>query len=86
MFATRFVVAPFAILLVACSPGQAPEEPGEPPADLIFVGENIITMDASLDDVDAVAVRDEEIVAVGSTDEVLVLRGNETRVIDLRKV
>ena len=50
-------------------------------ADLIFTGENIITMDAS--DVVAVAVRGDRIVASGSRAEVFELRGDDTRVIEL---
>lgn len=50
-------------------------------ADLIFAGENIITMDAT--DVVAVAVRGDRIVASGSRAEVFQLRGGDTRVIEL---
>lgn len=50
-------------------------------ADLIFAGENIITMDAS--DVTAVAVRGDRIVASGSRAEIFELGGEDTRVIEL---
>ncbi|GJM14033.1 MAG: amidohydrolase [Pseudohongiella sp.] len=50
-------------------------------ADLIFAGENIVTMDAT--DVSAVAVRGDRIVAAGSRAEVFSLRGDDTRVIEL---
>ena len=83
MTSSRVVVVFLAAMVVACSPDQAPDAPGEAPADLIFVGENIITMDSSLGDVGAVAVRGEQIVAVGGADEVLGLQGQGTRMIDL---
>jgi len=51
------------------------------PADLIFAGEHIITMDAS--EADAVAVRGDRIVASGSRAEVFQLRGDATRVVEL---
>lgn len=51
------------------------------PADIIFAGENIITMDAS--DVEAVAVRADRIVASGSRADIFALQGEATRVIEL---
>ncbi len=54
---------------------------GAQQADLIFAGENIITMDDS--DVVAVAVRGDRIVASGSRAEVFQLSGSDTRVIEL---
>lgn len=56
---------------------------GELPADIIFTGNNIVTVDESLRNVSAVAVRGEKIVAAGPREEVLVLRGDNTRVIEL---
>ena len=53
------------------------------PADLIFVGEHIITMDTLTANVEAVAVHGEEISALGSRDEILKLKGENTRVIEL---
>ena len=50
-------------------------------ADLIFAGENIITMDGS--NVTAVAVRGDRIVASGSRADVFQLSGAETRVTEL---
>ena len=50
-------------------------------ADLIFVGENIITMDAN--EVAAVAVRGDRIVAAGSEQEIRALQGADTRVVEL---
>lgn len=50
-------------------------------ANLIFAGENIITMDSSTPA--AIAVRGDRIVASGSRAEVFQLRGEDTRVIEL---
>ena len=52
-------------------------------ADTIFVGENIVTMDASGREVEAVAVRGSLIAAVGRLDEVMTLEGDQTKIIDL---
>ena len=54
-----------------------------PPADTIFHGDNIVTMDPQQPTVEAVAVRGEIIVAAGSRDEVMALQGPSTRVVDL---
>jgi predicted amidohydrolase YtcJ len=50
-------------------------------ADLIFLGQNIITMDAS--NVSAVAVRGDRIVVAGSEQDARALQGKGTRVIEL---
>ena len=50
-------------------------------ADLIFLGQNIITMDAS--NVSAVAVRGDRIVVAGSEQDARTLQGEGTRVIEL---
>ncbi len=50
-------------------------------ADLIFIGDNIITMDES--EVGAVAVVGDRIAATGPTSEILQLRDSSTRVIEL---
>ena len=54
-----------------------------PPADIVFVGDHIVTMDPDQPTVEAVAVRDETIAAAGSRDDVLALRGATTRVVEL---
>lgn len=53
------------------------------PADVIFFGDNIVTMDPDQSSVEAVAVRGETIVAVGSLGDVMALQGDATRVVDL---
>lgn len=69
------------LLVVACSLlacGSAEE-----PADLVLVGGRIVTMDASNPEVEALAARGQELVAVGSEKEIRRLIGPETEVVDL---
>ena len=66
-----------AIGVAACS-----QDAGTP-ADTIFFGDNIVTMDPQQPTVEAVAVRGETIVAAGSMDEVMAMEGPSTRVVDL---
>ena len=53
------------------------------PADTIFTGAHIVTMDPDQPAVEAVAVRDGVITAAGARAEVLTRRGPETRVVEL---
>ena len=46
-------------------------------ADIIFLGNNIVTVDAANADADAVAVKDQHIVAVGKEARVLQRKGDE---------
>ena len=50
-------------------------------ADLIFVGENIVTMESN--DVEAVAVIGDRIVAVGDQEDILGMKGDNTRFVEL---
>ena len=70
------------ILLISCGPGEqnTGQEP-ESTADLIFVGDHIITMDDS--EVTAVAVIGDRIAATGRAEEILSMSGETTRVIEL---
>ena len=61
---------------------EAPPAAG-PAADMIFFGDNIVTMDPDQPTVEAVAVRGETITAAGMLDDVMALRGDATRVVDL---
>ena len=77
------VVCAFAIGLAVRGPAaEQPPEAGSP-ADTIFVGDNIVTMEPGRPEVEAVAVRGETIVAAGARDEVLALRGDATRIVEL---
>jgi len=53
------------------------------PADRIFFGGDVVTVDRDDRVVDAVAVRDGRIVAVGRRDDVMALRGPGTELTDL---
>ena len=56
---------------------------GEQSADIIFIGDHIITVDAASVGVTAVAVADQNIVATGPAKEILKLKTSSTRVIEL---
>ncbi len=77
---SKNVLAVVAFTLAFVVAGCAPEAD---PADTIFFGDNIVTMDPQRPAVEAVAVRGETIVAAGSRDEVMALEGASTRVVDL---
>ena len=57
--------------------------PAPPPADLLFLGDHIVTVDDALAGANAVAVRGDTIVAVGDAEELLALQGSQTRTIQL---
>ena len=86
----RFGRLPSALLAVlalglacqASEPTQRPTEAPEP-AEIVIYGSHIHTVDETNADAEAVAVRGEEIVAVGSRSEVEALVGDATRVIEL---
>ena len=54
-----------------------------PPADLVLVGGRVITLDAESRVAEAVAVRGDRVVAVGTTTEIEAFTGPETRRVDL---
>jgi predicted amidohydrolase YtcJ len=62
--------------VAACAP--APE-----PADLVITGGRIVTMDPDRPEVEAIAARGQELVAVGNVDEIAELIGDTTEVIEL---
>ncbi len=69
---------------VACRGAAAQPAPDAgAPADVIFVGGAIVTMDPARPQVEAVAVRGETIVAAGTRAEATALHGEATRVVDL---
>ena len=72
------VVLAFAACAVLAGCTQPPD-----PADTIFHGDHIVTMDPQQPTVEAVAVRAETIVAAGALDDVMALEGASTRVVDL---
>jgi len=70
-----------ALMLAACGDGtlRGPDES----ADRIFIGGPVLTVDSTNRTVEAAAVRGGVIVAVGTEDEVMALRGDSTVVTDL---
>ena len=60
----------------------APPPEGSP--TLIFYNGDVVTMDSTIPEAQAVAVLDEQIQAVGTNDNILALAGNETLTIDLQ--
>jgi len=72
------------LALAACAPrsvGQASEAPR--PADLVLRGGKVVTMDPARPEVQAVAAKGDQIIAVGTNDEIARLTGPQTRVIEL---
>ena len=67
--------------LGGCSPQVELSQEAQPSADLIFVGDNIITMDDNV--ASAVAVIGDRISAVGSREEILAMRDETTQFVDL---
>ena len=67
-----------AFVFASCAPGPLAE-----PADLVLVGGKIVTVDPDRPEAEALAVRDGLLVAVGGRDDVELLIGEDTEVIDL---
>ncbi|MDH3362319.1 MAG: amidohydrolase [Gammaproteobacteria bacterium] len=74
----RIVLSIACLLLLACTP--APKDTANT-ADLILIGEHIITMDES--EIGAVAVIGDRISATGTAEDILDMRGPDTRVVEL---
>jgi predicted amidohydrolase YtcJ len=76
---------PILALLLACGdPGPSqPEQAPVEPAQLVIRGANIVTVDPATQGATAVAVRGEEIVAVGSAEQLAAYVGEQTRVVEL---
>jgi predicted amidohydrolase YtcJ len=74
----RRLVAALALLLGACAAG-----PQQEPADLVLRNGHVVTVDESMPEAEAVAIRGHTIVAVGTNDEIAAFVGRGTRVIEL---
>ncbi|MCH9695273.1 MAG: amidohydrolase [Gammaproteobacteria bacterium] len=68
-------------LLAAC--GGADPEPAGPLADLLLVNGDVVTVDDSLPEAEAVAITGDRILAVGTSDELARYRSEQTEVVDL---
>jgi hypothetical protein len=75
-------VAVFAIALSSCQDPQTAQEVSLP-ADLLMINGYVYTADADRSVAEAVAVREGEIIYVGTTDEAMGFRGADTPIIDL---
>ncbi|MDH3732806.1 MAG: amidohydrolase [Gemmatimonadota bacterium] len=75
----RFLPALFLSAVVAACGRATPDNP----ADLILLNGNVHTMDEARPTAEAIAIRGEHIVAVGSNGDATALQGTDTRVIDL---
>jgi predicted amidohydrolase YtcJ len=82
-FRPRAVVFASALLMLACG-GCAPSAPPFPanPADLVIVNGKVHVADEAKSVVQAVAVKGNTILKLGTTDEIKTLAGPSTRVID----
>ena len=75
-----------ALSAIGCAPAEPTALPtlaGSPP-DVILHGGNVITMEQDTPRAEAIAVRGEEIVAVGGSEQLLALAGPSTQVVDLQ--
>ena len=68
-------------LVTACAGGPFGSPANQ--ADVVFYGDHIHTVDASTQGATAVAVQGEDIIGVGSRDDVAALVGSKTRVVEL---
>jgi predicted amidohydrolase YtcJ len=65
------------------APGPTESQAASPPAEVIFTGGQILTMETDHPTAEAIAIRRDAILAVGSEAEVMAYRGPATRLIDL---
>ena len=81
----RLVVSVVALGAVAAATVFVVRAPGaQPPrADLVFINGHVVTVNSQRPEAQAVAVRGDRIVAVGTTDAIRRLAGPQTRTIDL---
>ncbi len=80
----KYMGAAAGTAFVCASPGRAlAQQDASGPADIIFKGGPILTMDAKAPRAEALAIRGNRIVAVGALDDVQGLSGPKTRVVDL---
>ena len=91
VYKTKMIVpikkSSFLICLLVLASGFEPEAisaiADDRSADIIFIGDHIITADSASAKVSAVAVAGQDIIATGSAEEILKLKKNSTRVIEL---
>jgi predicted amidohydrolase YtcJ len=71
------------VILITAGLAHLPSQASAQTADIVFVGGNIITVDARMPQAEALAVAGDRILAVGSNAEINGLKGEQTRVIEL---
>jgi len=76
------LLLPLSIALLSACDRPVPQETN-PAADLLLVNATVVTVDAALPDAEAVAIKGDVILAVGSSAEMSEFRGEDTEVIDL---
>jgi predicted amidohydrolase YtcJ len=64
------------------TPGQEDQSVDAP--DIIFFNGTVLTLDSNLSQVQAIAIKDEFILAVSSDNEILAMQGPETSIVDLK--
>ncbi len=82
------LIATFIITLSACGANNSPDtetsmKAAATYADILFVGNNIVTMDIETEGATAVAVQGRTIIATGEQQELLKYKGANTRIIEL---
>src|SRR5215470_9021639 len=74
----------FTLLMVGVSLIGVATQPRGPHADRILINGNVWTADKSRPRAEALAISGDEILAVGSTNEIIALRSADTSVVDLK--
>ena len=77
----------YALLVAGCgAPDPGEDERGAHAAevaDLVLIGGRVVTLDTDIDEVEALAISDDRILAIGSNDEIRALVGERTEVVEL---
>jgi hypothetical protein len=73
-----YLLATLLLLFTRSIPAQTPS------ADSIFLGGNIVTVNPAQPEVEALAIKDGKILAVGKVSQLEKFKGPETQVIDLK--
>ncbi len=67
-----------------CARTSAEQQPAPPPADLVLTNGRVVTVEDAMPEAQAVAVRGDRIVALGTSADIARYAGPSTRIIDLR--
>ena len=77
----RMILGVFVVLLAACGGDKTNDANGV--ADLLLINGDVVTVDDTIPQAEAVAIAGDRILAVGTTDEMLRYRGDDTEVVDV---